>query len=159
MSKKERRCFTSVLLVNVCVTCCGARELERRCCCSPGPCPCPQSWTSSSSCWSFSAERTAENPTAQSKPVVGAAREQTAGEKSNLALGEAPDEGAAGPLVAAGIRLVRRVRSVLTFPLRTSRNIEMFNTEIYPQTGGKEFKKFLPWSCFCHRLCQQGAAQ
>lgn len=43
-----------------------------------------------------------------------------ASEKSNLALGEAPDEGAASSFVAAGIRLVCRVRSILTFPLNTT---------------------------------------
>lgn len=47
-------------------------------------------------------------------------REEESSHGSHLALGEAADEGAAGALVAAGIGLVRRVRSVLTLPLKTS---------------------------------------
>lgn len=61
-----RECVSAVSVER---TCCGAQGRERRYWCSPGPCPCPQSSTTSSSCWSFSAERTTA---ARSKSLTAA---------------------------------------------------------------------------------------
>lgn len=85
--------------------------------------------------------RSASQQTRQNKPASTALSEEKARENSNLALGEAPDEGAAGPFVAAWIGLVGRVGSVLTFTLRRRRSVELFVSDVDSiiQTGPSMF--------------------